>query len=582
MTELARPSSSLESETVFNWRNHLVFAIPAYLTAALFEQERFGGDPLLWFWVGTLGYAITAVTIELGARLYRRQSSRRWPVAIGILGVAGFLRGLTILLLGPALGLFSLEGSEVYFRLVGGPVFVISAYFSSNAVMESYLEFRRKLRELEQERMELAQLRAGYRERVNAATQRQRDRVTQLLTPAMWELQKLFEKSPSQVEYRQALIRLEGITNDVVRPVSQELVQTQSLSQVERAPFTSRGRLSFPDKIEVAESFKIWFFAIILLTVSLNAQIAASNLYQGILTVAAAAGPVLITLTLLRHFAHLQLGSIQLAVLHGVHGLVMGAFGGWLAVTLGVATTDALVWQASSYVFLASQLTYAFSLLNSGWNKTLDELAIVLTELGTVNARLRQQIWLRQRNLALELHGSIQSKLTALSKTISKMGAGDSEKITGLIVEIRESLNRLDQSDYLDGSSFENLVNDLQVLWEGTLEIEVEIGRKASSLLKKDEGIARCVFEVLREAVTNGVKHGDASLVRFQVNASELGVQLKIWNNGKPIADLSEAAGMKLLEQLSAWHKLENVEDGVLLRAEITTTLELVSESPGG
>lgn len=74
--------------------------------------------------------------------------------------------------------------------------------------------------------MELAQLRAGYRERVNAATQRQRDRVTQLLTPAMWELQKLFEKSPSQVEYRQALIRLEGITNDVVRPVSQELVQT--------------------------------------------------------------------------------------------------------------------------------------------------------------------------------------------------------------------------------------------------------------------------------------------------------------------------------------------------------------------
>ena len=110
--------------------------------------------------------------------------------------------------------------------------------------------------------------------------------------------------------------------------------------------------------------------------------------------------------------------------------------------------------------------------------------------------------------------------------------------------------------------------------------VDHQDGRKARSLLEKDQGIARCVFEVLREAVTNAVKHGDASLVRFEVNASELGVQLEIWNNGTPIADLSEAAGTKLLKQLSAWHKLENVDDGVLLRAEITTTLELASESP--
>ena len=559
-----------------------MFAIPAYLTAALFEQERFGGDPLLWFWVGTIGFAVTALTIELGARPFRKLKSRIWPIAIGILGIAGFLRGLTILLLGPALGLFSIEASEAFYRLVGGPIFVISAYASSNAVVESYLGFRRKLIELEQERQQLSQLRAGYRERVSAATQRQRDRVTQLLTPAMWELQKLFEKTPTQVEYRQALIRLEGITNDVVRPLSHELSETQALSQIQKSPFTSRGRLSFPERIVVADSFKIWFFAIILLTVSLNAQIAASNVYQGILTVAAAAGPILVTLALIKRFALMELGSIQLGILHGVHGLGMGAFGGWLAVTLGLAATDALIWQASSYVFLASQLTYAYSLLNAGWSKTLDELTDVLNELGTVNARLRQQIWLRQRNLALELHGSIQSKLTALSKTISKMGAGDSEKITGLIVEIRESLNRLDQSDYLDGSSFERLVDDLKVLWEGTLKIEINTGRKASSLLEKDEGIARCVFEVLREAVTNAVKHGEASLVRMQVNASELGVQLEIWNNGTPIADLGEAAGMKLLEQLRAWHELENVEDGVLLRTEITSTLELVSESPAG
>ncbi|MGA1113805.1 MAG: hypothetical protein ACO3TI_02510, partial [Aquiluna sp.] len=128
MKKLPNPSTLLESATVFNWRTHVVFAVPAYLTAALFESERYGGDPLAWFWVASVGLAVTATVIEVLARGFRRRADRRWPVALGILGLAGVIRGTTILILGNSLGLFPLDQPEIFYRLLGGPIFVLTAY----------------------------------------------------------------------------------------------------------------------------------------------------------------------------------------------------------------------------------------------------------------------------------------------------------------------------------------------------------------------------------------------------------------------------------------------------------------------
>ena len=553
----------------------MVFAVPAYLTAALFESERYGGDPLAWFWVATIGLSATATVIEVLARCFRKKADRRWPMALGILVLAGVIRGATILFLGNSLGLFPLDQSEMIYRLLGGPIFVVTAYSTINAAIESYLAFRRDLNSLEEDRQELGRLRSGHRAEVDAATQRQRDRVNQLLAPAMWELQKLFQKAPSQVDLQQALIRLESITNDIVRPVSHELANTALLEASKRKLSPNRNRLTFPSSVSPRETFSLWFFAVAFFAVSTNAQVSAANSLSGLLTVFVTALPMVTFLAvLLGPLRNKAFHPTTLAVVLGLSGVGLGALGGFASVTLGIAVTEALIWQSPSYFFLALELTYAYGLLSVGWSQTLRELEQTIGELELMNARLRQQIWLRQKSLALELHGSVQSRLTALSKTIEKMDPSDSERVTQLIVDIRESLGRVEDRDYLDGRSFNDLVGDLQLLWEGTVEIELEHSKQASGLLEKDDGLARCVFEILREAVTNSVKHGSAGQISVKTNLTQAGVAIEIWNNGSRVEAGSRYAGSQLLDQLCANHDLHNVKDGVLLRAEVTSTLE--------
>lgn len=553
----------------------MVFAVLAYLTAALFESERYGGDPLAWFWVASVGLAVTATVIEVLARGFRRRADRRWPVALGILGLAGVIRGTTILILGNSLGLFSLDQSEIFYRLLGGPIFVLTAYSTINAAIESYLAFRRDINSLEEDRQELGRLRSGYRAEVDAATQRQRDRVNQLLAPAMWELQKLFQKAPSQVDLQQALIRLESITKDIVRPVSHELANTSLLEVSERKLSANRNRLTFPLSVTPRGTFSLWFFAVAFFTVSTNAQVSSANSLTGLLTVFVAAMPIAAFLAvLLGPLRNRSFHPTTFALVLGLSGFGLGALGGFACVTLGLAATEALIWQASSYYFLALQITYAYGLLSVGWSQTLRELEQTIGELELMNARLRQQIWLRQKSLALELHGSVQSRLTALAKTIEKMDPGDSDRVTQLIVDIRESLGRVEDSDYLDGRSFDDLVCDLRLLWEGTVEIELEHSKEASGLLEEDDGLARCLFEILREAVTNSVKHGSADQISVKTNLTQAGIAIEIWNNGSRVEAGSRYEGSKLLDQLCASHDLQNVKNGVLLRAEVTSTLE--------
>jgi len=575
LNKLPRPANLLESATVFNWRTHLIFAIPAYLTAALFESERFGGDPLAWFWVATAGFAVTALAIEFLARPYRKMATRRWPIALGILALAGFLRGSTILVLGSSLGLIEIEQSEVLFRLVGGPIFILASYSTINAVIESYLSFRRDLSSLEEDRQELDRLRSGYRSDVEAATQRQRDRINQLLAPAMWELQKLFQKAPTQVDLQQALIRLQSITNNIVRPASHQLTNTAMLELPGTTREGSRSRLKFPEKVTPRGTFSIWFFVVTLFTVSVNAQVSAANSFFGVVTVLVTSVPVIAFVSLLLGPLGLRpFHPTTLAVVYGLAGIVLGGAGGFLSLATGLATTGALVWQASSYFFLALQITYAYGLLSAGWSETLRDLETTVGELEVMNARLRQQVWLRQKSLALELHGSVQSRLTALSKTIEKMDPSDSDKVEKLIVDIRQSLSRVEERDYLDGKSFEDLAGDLKLLWEGTVEIDLKHSRASAKLLGKDDGLARCVFEIFREAITNSVKHGSASEVVLKSETTAAGIAIEIWNNGTPLTENTRYSGSQLLGQLCSRYELKNVKSGVVLSAEVTSTLE--------
>jgi glucose-6-phosphate-specific signal transduction histidine kinase len=85
--------------------------------------------------------------------------------------------------------------------------------------------------------------------------------------------------------------------------------------------------------------------------------------------------------------------------------------------------------------------------------------------------------------------------------------------------------------------------------------------------------LARCTFEIIREAVTNSVKHGSADevLIRLGVNRE---LKLEVLNNGKPAPKLTGYAGEELFDQLCLSHQIENREGKVVLEALLALSPE--------
>jgi hypothetical protein len=101
------------------WPTHVAFLFPAIISAILFDAQRSSGAVLSWLGVAAVGVLVTVAAIEvLSLALGKSRWQTPQPVlATIILLTSGFLRGLTIYLLGGNLGLIS--SSELLYRLVG-------------------------------------------------------------------------------------------------------------------------------------------------------------------------------------------------------------------------------------------------------------------------------------------------------------------------------------------------------------------------------------------------------------------------------------------------------------------------------
>ena len=572
MTQAGSPVSNfLSSPTTLGWRTHLIFAVPAFLSTATFDFERLGGSSLAWFWLALIAYSVTVLLIELMARPLR--AGRVRPAGLWVLfglTIVGLLRGALIFALGQVMDL--VPPSDLVYRLVGGPIFVVTVYLTGNAAVESYLSYRSSLSKLEKEQALLANLRAGYKSDIAAATEKQKARVRELVATPIWELQKLLESAPKKEHIRKALVQLNAIANDVVRPVAHELLDTKSIAV---APSNPAARLRVLGRVDTAKALPLWFFVVMTFSVGLNSQVALLGPLPGFALVFIAAAPAMLAMILAQKaLPSLAPRPLVFLIAVALAGLALGSLGGYLGIFLGLTQTSAFWWQAGTYTLIAATFTSSFGLARLGWARAIDQLGEAIAESKLLNSQLRRQLWLGNKALALELHGPIQSNLAALASAIASGEVPDRKRLEAFLEKINASLSRIQNSEYLDGSGFDSLVAELKELWEGTLNINVELNASASSLLAGDSGLGRCTFEVLREAATNAVKHGEATEINFKAEVSGGLLEIEIQNNGTPLTNPQEAAGTNLLRQICHEFVLENIQGGVLLRATLIPEIQ--------
>lgn len=567
------PSLVIGNPASINWRSHLFFAMPAFFSAFFFDYDRFGGQPGIWVVLALLGYFSTVIAIEALSAIFgkRRWRKSRPVIVIFILLVAGFIRGATLFVFGTELNVF--PESELLFRLTGGPVFVLASYLLIDGIVSSLRQHRSQIQELNQQKDQLERAKSAFEMDISRLNEVQRARVRELVAPSIWELQKLMSRESKNI--RDAIFELKSLNESVVRPLSHEMSLPAGEAAVqEPAEFADFPKTDFlkglPAQIEISRSISPGLFLLLTLVLSVNSQTAVLGVVPGLTLVAF----VLVMITVLLIGTLFLLRSVVLPIVPamlvtGVAGFLIGALAGETASALGLPASDLFTLQASLMVSLNLIFTLILGALKTERQRSLAAISDTLEELRLLNSRLRQRVWLARKTLAMELHGSIQSTLQSVAARLSKLKNPSDQELTDSLEQVRAAFDRVDSEDYLAGRTLPQLLEELEQLWDGALDLRINLSPAAARTLKNDLAAARCVLEVCREAITNAVKHGEAEQVRVSIQPGSGFVTIMASNDGLPASNAKSGKGFALYQEVAHSFNLRNSNEGVILELQL-------------
>lgn len=170
------------------------------------------------------------------------------------------------------------------------------------------------------------------------------------------------------------------------------------------------------------------------------------------------------------------------------------------------------------------------------------------------------------------LHGPIQDAVAASLKRIQSLqpdsipGDTEGDIIRHHIEEALQLMNETESRYY----SVERGVKDLANLWSGVVNIEVACDESTTRVLNTAQTTSSIAIEVIREAVSNAIRHGDATHIKIWIALSDENsdVSITVTNNGKALlAESTAGIGTKLLDDMTLTWSRKNDKGFVKLSA---------------
>ncbi len=570
------PLSALGGKHALNWRTHLFFALPSVVTGLINDYGRLGGDPVSWFLVVFAGFAVTVASIEVLAQIHIRLFGKPKTLSnLAILMIAGLIRGATVFYVGWLLGV--MPQSELWFRLSAAPLYVTAVYMVFNTLVVAYLYQREIDQELRREQYSLNQSRLEFAQEIDRLRLAQRSKISELVTPSLWEISKHLNDAKLSKDASAIVRALRGLNEDVVRPLSHELAKRfDPPTLTAAAPFlTKLGRLTLPKRTTLGQSLAVGWTALTAFVLGYSMLSASSNPLQGLVTALVLTSWFgLVTYALKAVTVNLEhptwLGFIASIPVGALVGLTAWPFTFWETLTL----PETFLVQSSVFFSIAYPSIYLMAVANNQSEISQAQLRAIVEELRLLNSQLRQQVWLDQKMLATELHGSVQATLHATALQLSKIDQptiADLEKVRDAV---DRALARLGQTSYLEGESFEQVLADISEVWEDTCKIEYHIQPQALQALEQ-QSLARSTIEVVREATTNAIKHGKAKNIKVTITKSGQLLELIVDNDGQELVTNTQGLGTSVISDLTHSHRLYKTRDGVRFAATIALGLQL-------
>lgn len=571
------PLSALGGKHALNWRTHLFFALPSVVTGLINDYGRLGGDPVSWFIVVFAGFAVTVAAIEILQQIHIRLIGKPKGFSnLLILLLSSLLRALTVFYVGWLLGV--MPQSEFWFRLTAAPLYVTAVYLVSNTLVVAYLQQREIDQELRREQYSLTQSRLEFAQEIDRLRLAQRARIIELVTPSLWEISKHLSDAKLSKDASAIVRALRGLNEDVVRPLSHELAKRfDPPTLTAAAPFlTKLGRLTLPKRSTLGQSLPVGWTALTAFVLGFSMLSASSNPLQGLITAMVLTSWFgLITYGVKSLTANIEhptwIGFLLSVPVGAFVGLTALPFTFWATLTL----PSTFLVQSTVFFSIAYPSIYLIAVAQNQSEISQAQLRGIVEELRLLSSQLRQQVWLDQKMLATELHGSVQATLHATALQLSKIEQptiADLEKVRD---SVDKALSRLGQTAYLEGESFNQVIQDIAEVWEDTCKIEFHLQPEAQAALEAQESLARSTVEVLREAITNAIKHGSAKHIKVSITLNGQLLELIVDNDGSTLVSGTEGLGTSVIAELTHGHNLYRTEAGIRFTASIALGLQL-------
>ncbi len=546
---------SLSNETI------LGAAVPVILSNMVLDYGREDGTLGNWLLISVLGYS-AVVAILLAARRLLASASPRAYVYLLIFLVAGLVRGAVIYQTGKELGVIPAE--EWQYRLLGSPLFILVSLSLVTILVSNSLRATAELEKLETSRLLLEKRLNSMRAEISRMNAEVAGRVSGLISPVIQELMQKIQGAKSS-ELGREVKALRSTIDDVIRPLSQDIAQSSdelNATEVETPRVSIRENFRLSTKIQVSlQIVPFWSTALIIListpaAVVFYRQDAALALVLFALSLLATLELAAIALRKVRATAILAL-LIQLAI--------FAAAGASATVALAMANLGAELFPAARIIMLTMIIGLA---MFAGQVRQTQRYASQLNaqevneKLELLNSQARRELWLNRRRIATVLHGPVQAALYASAMRLAQSTRPSKKLIQSVNEDLASALEVL-KFESLESSDLRDVLSQIIEVWQSTCEIYSNVTKPVYQATKKKPLVGEAVAEVLREAVSNAIKHGSANEIEIDAKVSNNLILLSIVNNGKPpVNSRGNGFGSKLYSELTHTWKLEKTEDG--------------------
>lgn len=551
------------------------------LTTLYFEVVGSQGPLIPWLTASlTSSVIVVGLLAVIGGVLRAHRPQGPGPVAaVTIFVVVGALRGTLLWWLGDAWHLATSVGPAS--RVAQSAVWAVGVLGCAGIVMTRRIDHRRLMLALDRRQRELRALQSSLAERIEQTHRELVEQVSGALDPTLIRLRSSLDALSRSSDDRvtTTIEDFRSAVQDVVRPLSRSLATEDKTSRppspaggdvpVRRAP----ERLPLQDAIAPGPSA-----ALVLALLTLLAFGLAPEGYR--------TGAVPLRLLVLASTLWLALYVAQRVARRGSWMPTSRALVASLALlylliawVVGTATreiTSSLDAPTTTFPALAFALTLLTPLVVT--------LALVLqrlarraevrgaetvAELDVLTAVLRRELWRERRRLALTVHGPIQSALVAAAVTLARPDF-TVEQVPALVESLEQAMGHIERAAGPQ-PPIESAARDLATLWTDSAHFAFTADTSALDVIDRDEALRAVVIEILREGVSNAVRHGAAEAIAARINRSARDVlQVAIEDDGDgPPLSATPGLGSSMLDEVALEWSLTRQGSSTLLRVDL-------------